>query len=319
MTRSDLRVVALGGGHGLAASLRALRRLTARITAIVTVADDGGSSGRLRQEFDVLPPGDMRMALAALCDEADWGQTWSKVVQHRFGGDGDLRGHSVGNLLIAALWEETGDIVAGLDWLGALLRIEGRVLPCSIEPLNVVATIEDDHGALDTIRGQVAVASSKGRVVSMWIEPDAPKACEQALAAIRDAQCIILGPGSWYTSVLTHLAIDEIRQAIVSSTATKILVLNVDPASDETGGFAAHSLIDVVREFAPDVAFDWVIADHDSASDAAALEHSAAGVGARLCVAPVSLGAGTGQHDPQALAASLAEVLAKHGRIPAWP
>jgi len=111
--------VALGGGHGLAASLSALRRVTPDVTAIVTVADDGGSSGRLRQEFGVLPPGDLRMALAALCGDDDWGMTWSRVVQHRFGGRGDLAGHSLGNLLIAGLWDLLGDPVAGLDWVGS--------------------------------------------------------------------------------------------------------------------------------------------------------------------------------------------------------
>ena len=110
---------AFGGGHGLAASLSALRRVTDDVTAIVTVADDGGSSGRLRQEFGALPPGDLRMALAALCGDDEWGTTWARVVQHRFGGDGDLAGHSLGNLLIAGLWDLLGDPVAGLDWVGA--------------------------------------------------------------------------------------------------------------------------------------------------------------------------------------------------------
>ena len=120
------RVVALGGGHGLAATLQALRRVTDELTAVVGVADDGGSSGRLRDEFGVLPPGDLRMALAALCGDDSWGRTWEQVIQHRFGGEGQLGGHSVGNLLITALWEQTGDPVTGLDWVGALLQAQGR-------------------------------------------------------------------------------------------------------------------------------------------------------------------------------------------------
>ena len=115
------RVVALGGGHGLAASLAALRLVTDRVTAVVTVADDGGSSGRLRDEFNVLPPGDLRMALAALCDDRPWGQIWRDVLQHRFGGDGPLGGHAMGNLLIVALWDQLGDTVAGLDLVARLL------------------------------------------------------------------------------------------------------------------------------------------------------------------------------------------------------
>ncbi|MGD9955898.1 MAG: 2-phospho-L-lactate transferase CofD family protein, partial [Candidatus Nanopelagicales bacterium] len=144
-TSSGARVVALGGGHGLAASLRALRRVTDDVTAIVAVSDDGGSSGRLREEFDVVPPGDLRMALAALCGDDTWGRTWSRVVQHRFAGDGPLAGHSLGNLLITALWEETGDIVTGLDWVGALLGAHGRVLPVATVPLEVVADVRGLH------------------------------------------------------------------------------------------------------------------------------------------------------------------------------
>ncbi|NBX70995.1 MAG: YvcK family protein, partial [Actinobacteria bacterium] len=120
-------VVALGGGHGLASSLRALRQVTPNLTAIVGVSDDGGSSGRLREQFDVVPPGDLRMALAALCGDDTWGSTWAQVLQHRFKSDGDLDGHSLGNLLITALWQETGDVVAGLDWVAKLLDAQGRV------------------------------------------------------------------------------------------------------------------------------------------------------------------------------------------------
>ena len=135
-------VVALGGGHGLYASLSALRRVTRELTAVVTVADDGGSSGRLRREFGVLPPGDLRMALAALCGDDAWGTTWSRVVQHRFTGDRDLGGHAVGNVLIVALWELLGDTVQGLDWVGRLLGAHGRVLPMASVPLDLAAEVE---------------------------------------------------------------------------------------------------------------------------------------------------------------------------------
>ena len=131
--------MALGGGHGLYASLSALRRLSGTLTAVVTVADDGGSSGRLRRELGVLPPGDLRMALAALCGDDDWGTTWSRVVQHRFGGDSELSGHAVGNLLIVALWDLLGDTVEGLDWVGRLLGAHGRVLPMAAVPLDITA------------------------------------------------------------------------------------------------------------------------------------------------------------------------------------
>ena len=135
------RITALGGGQGLSASLSALRRLTSDLTAVVTVADDGGSSGRLREELGVLPPGDLRKALAALCGDDDWGRTWSEVIQQRFTGNGELGGHAVGNLLIVALWEKLGDPVAALDWVGRLLNVQGRVLPMSAVPLDIEATV----------------------------------------------------------------------------------------------------------------------------------------------------------------------------------
>ena len=139
--RSGPAVVACGGGHGLAASLQALRHLSERITAVVTVADDGGSSGRLRAELGVMPPGDLRMALAALCDDTEWGRTWRDVLQHRFTSAGDLDKHAVGNLLIVALWELLGDTVDGLDWVGRLLGARGRVLPMAAVPLAIEADV----------------------------------------------------------------------------------------------------------------------------------------------------------------------------------
>jgi uncharacterized cofD-like protein len=302
----DLRVVALGGGHGLAVSLRALRRLTPRLTAVVTVADDGGSSGRLRDEFGVLPPGDMRMALAALCDEQDWGQTWARVVQHRFAGDGALRGHSVGNLLIAALWEETGDIVAGLDWLGALLRVHGRVLPCSNVPLEVVADIERG-GVIEEIRGQVAVATATGRVLSLRLEPLDPPACPEALRAIEEADAIVLGPGSWYTSVLTHLAIPQLRDAIVASPCRKVVILNRESQVGETEGFTPQAHLDVLAKAAPGLVVDAVIADPADVADVTALEEACERVGARSVRMPVA--GGPGVHDPDLLALALRRIL----------
>ena len=164
-------VVALGGGHGLHASLSALRHLVDDLTvddltAVVTVADNGGSSGRLRGEFGVLPPGDLRMALAALCGDDEWGDTWAKVLQHRFEGDGEMRGHVVGNLLIVGLWELLGDHVDALDWVGRLLGAKGRVLPMAMTPMDITAEVRGlvagDPDALTSVRGQVEVATTDG-------------------------------------------------------------------------------------------------------------------------------------------------------------
>ena len=195
----DLRVVALGGGHGLHASLSALRHVVHDPTAVVTVADNGGSSGRLRGEFGVLPPGDLRMALAALCGDDDWGRTWEKVVQHRFAGDGEMRGHVVGNLLIVGLWELLGDHVQALDWVGRLLGASGRVLPMALTPMDITAVgaraRSGRPAARSTVRGQVAVATTDGEIVSVQLDPADPAACPEAVAAVREADWVVLGPG----------------------------------------------------------------------------------------------------------------------------
>src|SRR3984893_6270070 len=183
------KVAALGGGHGLFAALSALRRVSRQLSAMVPVADDGGSSGVLRRDFGVLPPGDLRMALAALCGDDAWGTTWSKVVQHRFEGPGGLGGHTVGNVLIVALWELLGDTVQGLDWVGRLLGAHGRVLPMASVPLDLEAQVEGADPArpydISTVRGQVACATTTGRGPSMSLVPADPAASPEAVAAVR--------------------------------------------------------------------------------------------------------------------------------------
>ena len=228
-------VVALGGGHGLSATLRALRHISHRLTAVVTVADDGGSSGRLRREFDCLPPGDLRMALASLCDDSEWGLTWRDVLQHRFEGQGELDNHALGNLLILALWQLLGDDVAGLDWVGRLLTIHGRVVPMSSSPLVIEADIVSG-GSSRRVSGQVAVASARGRLENVGVVPEDADAHPEALRAIDEADWVVLGPGSWYTSVLPHLILPSMRQALVSTSARKVVVLNLSAQRGETDG-----------------------------------------------------------------------------------
>lgn len=313
---SDMKVVALGGGHGLAATLRALRRVTGSITAIVGVADDGGSSGRLRAEFGVPAPGDLRMALAALCGDDEWGRTWEQVIQHRFGGTGELAGHSLGNLLITALWEETQDTVTGLDWVAALLEARGRVLPCTTVPLTIVADVLGHHRTrpddLTVVRGQVEVATTPGTVLGITLDPPSPPACKEALLAVAEAKAIVLGPGSWYTSVIPHLAIPELAEAITDSAARRIVVLNLNPQPGETTGFAAHTYLDVLFTFLPDLRIDTVIADRHHIEDPAALERSAAALGATVFVTDVAkVGSEhAGSHDSARLAAAFGTVLA---------
>lgn len=299
-------VVALGGGHGLAASLQALRRVTNRLTAVVTVADDGGSSGRLRAEFGVLPPGDLRMALAALCGDDTWGRTWERVIQHRFAGSGDLGGHSLGNMLITALWQNTSDPVEGLDWVAALLEAQGRVLPCSLTPLEMVAEIRGDDPfapeEVRTVRGQVAVASTAGQVLRIGLEPADAPGCAEAISAVASADAIVLGPGSWFTSLMPHLLLRDLHDAIVASPAQRILVLNLDPQRGETSHFSAHAHLEVLHQMFPEVKFAAVVADPAHIEEREPLRRASAAMGAELVLADVGAPGARGQHDPQRLA-----------------
>ncbi|HTA11230.1 MAG TPA: uridine diphosphate-N-acetylglucosamine-binding protein YvcK [Streptosporangiaceae bacterium] len=313
-------MVALGGGHGLHASLSGLRRVTRDLTAIVTVADDGGSSGRLRREFGVLPPGDLRMALAALCGDDAWGTTWSRVIQHRFAGagvaageDAGLAGHAVGNVLIVALWELLGDTVQGLDWVARLLGAHGRVLPMSAVPLDLVAEVEgadpDRPDELTIAVGQVACATTTGRVRSVSLIPADPPACPEAVQAIGAADWVVLGPGSWFTSVLPHLLVPDLAAALVGTRARRLVALNLAPQPGETEGFSPHAHLEVLAEHAPDLAIDVVLADREAARGAAAeLEKAAGLLGARLVLADLAVDDGSPRHDPRRLAGAFAQI-----------
>jgi uncharacterized cofD-like protein len=313
------RVVALGGGHGLHASLSGLRRVTRDLTAIVTVADDGGSSGRLRREFGVLPPGDLRMALAALCGDDAWGTTWSRVIQHRFAGagvsvgDAGLAGHAVGNVLIVALWELLGDTVQGLDWVARLLGAHGRVLPMAAVPLDLVAEVEgadpDRPDEVTIAVGQVACATTTGRVRSVSLIPADPPACPEAVQAIGAADWVVLGPGSWFTSVLPHLLVPDLAAALVGTRARRLVALNLAPQPGETEGFSPHAHLEVLADHAPDLAIDVVLADRDAARGATAqLEKAASLLGARLVLADLAVGDGSPRHDPLRLAGAFAQI-----------
>ena len=310
---SPPRVVALGGGHGLAASLAALRRLTPHVTAVVTVADDGGSSGRLRRELGALPPGDLRMALAALAGDDDWGRTWAGALQHRFGGTGALAGHPVGNLLLAGLAEELGDPVAALDTVARLVGAVGRVLPMCPRPLEIAAEVtglDDAHpDRVRRIRGQVAVASTVGHVVSVSLVPPAPPACAEAVRAVLDADLVVLGPGSWFTSVLPHLLVPDLLAALTGTAACRAVALNLAAQPGETAGFSPQQHLEVLAAHAPGLRVDAVVADEDAVSDARGLMSGVSALGARLVLAPVAAGDGTARHDPVRLAEAFRQVL----------
>ncbi len=305
-------VVALGGGHGLAASLGALRHLTDRLTAVVTVADDGGSSGRLRQELGVLPPGDLRMALAALCADDDWGNTWRDVLQHRFASRGELHEHAVGNLLIVALWELLGDQVLGLDWVARLLGARGRVLPMSEIPLHIEAMVardsDSDSATLELIHGQVAVASTTGEVRAVRLVPANPPACPAAVTAILEADWVVLGPGSWFTSVMPHLLVPQLRQALYETTARRCITLNLVPDS-ETGAMRPHELLAALLHHAPELRADVVLADPSITVDRELLREFAERLGASLIFAQVAQLNQPGVHDRLRLAAAYRDFL----------
>ncbi|GAB2750603.1 gluconeogenesis factor YvcK family protein [Sinomonas soli] len=315
-------VVALGGGHGLAASLSALRLLTTELTAVVTVADDGGSSGRLRADFGVLPPGDLRMALAALCDDTDWGRTWRDVMQHRFrspAGTSGLDNHAMGNLLIVTLWELLGDVVDGLRWAGALLGARGQVLPMSRVPLtiegDVLVTGGGAHGGptrVETIRGQAACAVA-GRLEDVRLEPDDAPACPETLSAIELADWVVLGPGSWYTSVLPHLLLPQLRQALVDTPARRCLTMNLAVDTKETSGMSAADHLRALQRVAPGFRVDAVIADHASVADRGEFERVAAELGAQVLFDRVRSSGRRPVHDALRLAGAYHEVFTGGG------
>jgi len=314
---APVQVVAMGGGHGLHATLSALRHLHTglvvdEITAVVTVADNGGSSGRLRGEFGVLPPGDLRMALAALCGEDEWGRTWASVFQHRFAGTGDMQGHALGNLVLVGLWELMGDHVKALDWAGTLLGARGRVLPMATTPLDITAEVrmpdQEDGEPPTRVQGQVQVATTPGEIVNVSLEPADPEPCPEAVQAVLSADWVLLGPGSWYTSVIPNLMVPELRWALTRTRARRALVLNLAPQDGETQGFRAQDHLRVLREHAPDLVVDVVLADPVAVEDPVALERACREMGARLVLEHVSV-AGEARHDPERLAAALAKVV----------
>lgn len=308
-----LRVVALGGGHGLAASLSALRRVVDDLTAVVTIADNGGSSGRLREEFGALPPGDLRMALAALCGDDDWGRTWARVLQHRFESAGDMHGHAVGNLLIVALWELLGEHVDGLDWVARLLGAHGRVLPMALTPLNITAQVAGaDPGrpdAVTTVRGQVEVATTDGKVLSVALDPRNPRVCPEAVAAVRAADWIVIGPGSWFTSVIPHLLVPELRAALQETSARVLLNLNLVAQPGETEGLTQAEHLEALVRHAPGLQLDVVLGDRASVLGEARVSALAASYGARLVLEDLARTGQIEQHDPDKLASAYARLM----------
>lgn len=306
-----IRVVAFGGGHGLFATLRALclTGLPLDLTAVVTVGDDGGSSGMLRAQRGVLPPGDLRQALCAMSRE----DGIADLMQYRFAGpaaftaDDPLAGHAVGNLILVGLMEQLGDPVAALDRAGQLLGAAGRVLPMTRTPINLEADLTVGTGQT-TVRGQHEVAVHPGHVQRVRLDPPAPAATAEALSAVAGADWMIFGPGSWYTSVIPHLLLPELAAAIVAGPGKRLVTLNL-ATERETENLSLPDHLAALGRYLPALRVDVVLADQKAVGDPGPVRSAAESLGARLALAPVAVDDGTARHDPVALGAAYEEIL----------
>jgi uncharacterized cofD-like protein len=308
------KVVALGGGHGLAASLSALRQITPNLTAIVTVADNGGSSGRLREEFNSLPPGDLRMALAALCANDEWGRSWAEIMQYRFTSQGALDGHALGNLLLTALWDRDEDPVKGLEKVGALLKVVGQVLPMAPVPLDIEGVFKSWDGT-HVVRGQKEVAVAKGSLEDLRLIPGDVSPTPEGLSAIAEADFITIGPGSWFSSVLPHVLVKAQLSAIQESKAKRILVLNLDATENHTGDeFAGSSPAEhlrVLQRFAPNLKCDVALIDESLAAQSSVLpelENLVFAMGGKVNVANLASHPGSNHHDAHKLFSAFSHI-----------
>lgn len=252
------RIVALGGGHGLATLLRGLKEYSYNITAIVTVADDGGSSGRLRRGLGILPPGDIRNCLAALSDNE---ALLTQLFQYRFpDGEGCLDGHSFGNLFITALAEITGSFENAVFESGRVLAVRGRVLPSTLVDVKLMADVSLPHLVNEVrVHGESQIPKYNGQVRRLWLEPSNPPAFPQAIQAILAAELIVIGPGSLYTSILPNLLVPELCEAIRASRALKIYVCNLASERGETGSYTAGDHIRAIEEHVHGRLFDIAI------------------------------------------------------------
>ncbi len=259
---SGLNLVALGGGTGLSTLLSGLKRLVgekrlekpsiANLSAIVTVSDDGGSSGRLREELQMLPPGDIRNCMIALSEDSN---LLSRLFKHRFRGDGGLGGHSFGNLFLAALAEVTGDFTEAVRLSSEVLASKGHIYPATISDVRLIAEL--DNGEI--VRGETQISASRVPIRRLSLEPERCLPLPAALKAIRAADVITVGPGSLYTSILPNLLVARVPQAIAESGAIKIYICNLMTQPGETDNYSAREHLETIRHYAPEIHFDFVI------------------------------------------------------------
>jgi uncharacterized cofD-like protein len=275
-----LKLVAIGGGTGLSTVLSGLKQRVGEqgrgglwleaLSAIVTVSDDGGSSGRLRDELQMLPPGDIRNCMVALSEDST---LLSRLFQYRFRGEGGLGGHSFGNLFLAALTEVTGDFVEAVRLSSEVLASKGRIYPATLNDVRLVAELEDGR----EVRGETRITASKSQIRRLHLEPEQCLPLPEALAAIRSADIITVGPGSLYTSILPNLLVARVAECIGSSRAAKIFICNLMTQPGETDGYTARRHMEVVKSYAPEIEFDFVVVNDRHVSPEQSAAYAAEG------------------------------------------
>jgi uncharacterized cofD-like protein len=308
-------VVAVGGGNGLAALLRGLKSHTSNLTAVVTMADDGGSSGRLRRDMGMPPPGDLRNCLAALADDESM---MTRLFQYRFPDDGGLQGHSFGNLFMAALSEVTGDFERAVQESTRVLKVRGRVLPSTLDDVVLHAQLEGGG----QVSGESTITAAERLPRRVWLTPAAPRALPQAITALRKADLVVLGPGSLYTSVIPNLLVPEVRAAIEETRACVVYVCNVMTQAGETDGYTAgdhlealfrHGLvgaIDIVLVNATPVSHD-LLASYErfGARPVQVDDRRLIELGVKIVRGAVAAESEVVRHDPARLAQSLMRIV----------
>jgi uncharacterized cofD-like protein len=317
------RIVVIGGGTGLSTLLRGLKEYTSNITAIVTVTDDGGSSGRLQREFNMLPPGDIRNCLVALADAEPLMQ---ELFQYRFDASGDassLQGHSFGNLLIAAMLHITGDFDEAVRQTSRVLNIRGRVLPSTTHHVRLLAELDDGS----VVEGETTISKAGRRIRRMRLSDPGAEPLDEALEAIRTADAIIVGPGSVYTSLVPNFLVRNVADAVAESQALKIYVCNVMTQPGETNDFKASDHVNALLQQAGVPVFDYVLVNVERPGPEILDRY--AGVGARLVepdveeIRRLGLRPITGsfisqskvvRHDPEKLAEAIVRLVNRRGR-----
>lgn len=269
-TTSGLNVVAIGGGNGLSTLLEGLKGFVGEsetepvwlenLSAIVAVSDDGGSSGRLRDELQMLPPGDIRNCMVALSEDS---HLISQLFRHRFRGDGELGGHSFGNLFLAALTEITGDFAEAVKLSSGILASKGHIYPATDADVRLAAELNDGT----VIRGETNIGQVGTKIKRLYLEPENCHPLPDALTAIKNADVITVGPGSLFTSLLPPLLVHGVARAIAESNATKIFICNLMTQPGETDGLNSRRHLEIVREYAPEIDFDFVVVNNSPISD----------------------------------------------------